>query len=66
MTNAKKRFKLTGHLKRRLESRIGACLVCHKCEKELKVGDAVLSKNLMRGTTRYYHQTCWEALFIEC
>lgn len=46
---------------------MGKRLVCFKCSKPLKIGDAVIGKltNAQNHHVKYYHEQCWESLFIE-
>jgi hypothetical protein len=38
--------------------------VCFRCEREFKAGDDVVSRG-SKGPRTYYHQRCYNAMFIE-
>ncbi|MCL2642784.1 MAG: hypothetical protein FWD52_04655 [Candidatus Bathyarchaeota archaeon] len=46
----------------------GLSLYCHRCERAIKVGDAVtfLHRNQSTGESlkKIYHTKCWEAMFV--
>jgi hypothetical protein len=43
-------------------------LVCSYCQREICVGEEVVSRILVRkkrySTRKLYHRSCWESLFI--
>ena len=41
---------------------------CPVCEQPLKVGEKVVSRQAgnYNTTTKHYHESCYENLFVEC
>ena len=59
-------YSLSASVQKRLETRMKKQLVCEKCGRELKVGDAVISKQTGShwGTSsKHYHRKCFKDLW---
>jgi len=64
-----KEYELTQRLKTRHEKRGRKRLTCayHKCGKELKIGEKVISRMMQSGhgsKTILYHEECYWKMFI--
>ena len=39
-------------------------VVCYRCHRECRLGDEIVSRIAVPGRRKFYHASCWEALFV--